>query len=1465
MQKLKYSLLICLYLLLQLPGQSSLWAQSNRRGNDNNNLLFRNINPFDSILQHAVKRKLQPADTTGLYQRFNQLQSASCNTSTFYIRLSSAGTKIDLKEIQTLPNGNFILAGNTVLANNESEGFIYIMSNDASVVQQKKIRINNLPVTIWDMKVWLDGKITLAGILHDVTDKAFLCMLNNDLTLQWVQQVNWSSTPVKVKLNLYEDAYSSLNSRIILGVQSSASILYAVTEPNGNFRWLQQVSPVGMIDMAGISTGVWGEIALLSNCIRSGKYTAELLRIKMSDGTLLGVYTAGDGTEEYKFTELNGFNGRSLQAGVVKNASGQFKIVRDIVAYPDMMETEHSYSLPGTVDFNTVCATDNAADAIGISKPAEGKLVFIRHFSNYQTAIEHTREYTVPVNSAIASVSRSLLDGGFIFGLNTSAQNEIILIKTDSIGILAGCNYNTLVNNYTEVLGKNNTIYNESVTAPSVSNTAISANITSVTISKTTDCNQTYCPPAPVADTCLSTFYKIYRSNSYADIFGAYYLFSNNRHLALTYRYDRLLGAENQVTPGLKLFTENGDFIKGVSLLTDSATVLLMVKQTDDQHVMAAFQTVQNQTERYITFSLFDDNLQLQWSKTVKMFDNYNFYSGGTVIGDIVKDEQGSYYIVANTLGFTDPLRVLVYKLDANGNEVWLKVFESNQGLLLSPAAVLTNTSLILIIEGGGNQGTLSMQLDKTTGALLNNTWYNNYSSGAGYRRMLRFYHDRIFYAGNNSQSNLTIALFDSTGKPLKLRHLNHDGSLMRSATTKDSSLFVMYKYYTGTGFADVLLKTDSALNIRFINQYNDQNYGFPNGMAVSDQGNIYAAGNFFSGSFTNYIDPYIKKYDPEGMIGTCLVTHPAVIVTDSVIRLTPANFSPIVRNFTPVNTIPVAVIPDTNGQRISTLLCSSSPLCNSVDVTGPDRVCSLTQLYSYIASRNPGCTIQPVFLYDTAFISLQNSTDSSITVRFKRTGTTWIKARLNTGCNFYTDSLQVQINSSPLNYSLGNDTLLCPGDSIRLQAGSDFSTYQWQDGSTDSVFMVRDSGLYYVQVSNVCNEYFRDTIHISLAAVPLLSIGNDTSICRTDTLFLQASAGFASYNWQAASLISGQGQHVYTIPNRDDTIRIMASTTPGCRAYDSLQVSSILARPVQLGNDTSFCASDSLRLSAGSGYLQYSWSNGSSASSITVQQAGTYWVSATDVNGCKARDSLKVLQVFALPSFSLGADFNICTNSPKQLDPGPFNSYLWQDGSANRYFNANATGLYWVQVSNNNNCIARDSVQLLQILPLPSYFLKRTDTFCQYEKLQITPLVDFRDYLWSTGATQSSIAVDRPGSYYLTVTDYNGCKGTDSIQAVVKYCYTGVAIPNAFTPNGDHINDIFRARIFGQVLYFRLEIYNRFGQQVYVSNDPLAGWDGNIRGTPQQTGMFAWKCSYQLAGSPMETQTGTLMLIRYE
>lgn len=1382
--------------------------------------------------------------------------SQQCNTSTFYMHMPApAGQKIELKALQTIPGGDFIAAANITQANNIFQGLMTRMTNGGSIIKQQSLSINNNPASILSMRTDTTGNIIVAGIVYDGLNDVFIAQLKSDFSVTWVRLLTMPSSPLDVVIEQ--------SSQIVMAVQLNNAVACDMLTPTGTVVWASQLSAFGISHLVGIDVMYDGSFGLSINYVTNGKQMASITSLKSTDGSVAATNFYGDTSQQNRVFHSNYFNSRLNILSVINTGAG-FQTRRDIFTSTAHIETRHTYTLPINIDMTISAAMDNAGDAMAFCSPQDGKLLFVKQLAYYQSSPEVVKTFTVPVGSSVAGIARSF-DGGYLFCLNTPGLNEVIFIKTDSIGTLSGCGSSTNqinsieATNFQTVIGVGNRV-NATISATSAvilwGSQLLTTNF---------DCNQNYCPAPPIEDSCMETYYKTYRSNSYIDNIKSFFLMRNNNIVTCGTRYDRILGKGNLLTPDIRLFDEKGHFIKGLNVLPSDPTSGFSAQQMDDKSFMTIAYSAANSIP-YYTFTLLTDSLNVVWSKTVNTYPNYEFGSNGSDAADWHKDAEGNYYfsqVRYGIVGLTKPA-IMVYKMDAMGNQLWMKEYQYPKGGFGVVSLTSTASSLIAIISG--NQGgSASIRFDKSNGQVLNNFFYQDNYSGVIYRRTVKTDQNHIFFVGTTGQDNVLFSVYDTLGQPLRFKYLTDNNYTIGSTAIKNGNMYGALHYFSGTGSNNVLIKIDSNLNIVFMNEYpQDINKSrVPRGLSVDDLGNVYTGGNLYYGSNGNYGDLYIIKYNSKGELGTCnYISTISASLTPIVPSITPATETPLSTFFTVTN-VPISFTADVNGQQLSAILCGSVPTCSSVKVDGPNAVCQLNKSFAYTTTQNAGCTLQPLWIYDTATTVLDSSTAATTYFHFKKQGNIWLKARLNIGCRFYDDSMLVKVQIGPTSFSLGNDTTLCPKDSLILHAGNNFHTYNWQDGSTDSILIVKTQGQYFVAVTNVCGNSFADTVQVSLASVPPLSIGPDTIICRGDTLSLQASPGFATYNWHIFNSTAGQGQHITLLPAANTVVSVIGTTQDGCKAIDSISVKVLNARPINLGADTSFCNHDSLQLFGGNGYLQYIWSTGSTTSSINVFRAGTYWVKAKDVNNCFATDTLIVQQVFALPVVDLGNDQNLCKGTSLVFNAGNFSHYLWQDGSNNRTYSASQTGSYWVQVRDNNNCKASDTVVIKNILPSPVNFLPKTDSLCQYDKIQLQPTGNFQGYLWSTGETTPSILVSQVGRYTLTATDSNGCSGTDTTDVVQKYCRSGVFIPTAFTPNGDQLNDVFRAKVFGVAVSFQLRIYDRYGSLVFFTTDPLKGWDGNYNGQPAASGAFVWQCSYQLQGGQPFVQKGIMVLVR--
>ncbi len=253
---------------------------------------------------------------------------------------------------------------------------------------------------------------------------------------------------------------------------------------------------------------------------------------------------------------------------------------------------------------------------------------------------------------------------------------------------------------------------------------------------------------------------------------------------------------------------------------------------------------------------------------------------------------------------------------------------------------------------------------------------------------------------------------------------------------------------------------------------------------------------------------------------------------------------------------------------------------------------------------------------------------------------------------------------------------------------------------------------------------------------------------------------------------------------------------------------------------------------------------------------------------GCVLKDSLFIDVSSPKQPLSLGKDSMHCPGKTITLDAGAgFRTYQWQNNSSNQTFTVTNPGLYFAEVTDSCGNIFRDSILIkpMDVGFNPSY----PGTICQYDTAFLPVHPKLYDFTWSPsgdGLFQNNRLKFFPlasTTFNVTATRLPGCLLTDTVLIEVEKCPIYIHIPNAFSPNNDGNNDLFRPIISGPMLRYRFDIYNRYGQLIFSTTETGKGWDGTLRGAVQEAGVFTWTCTYQFKAQPFRQKKGTVMLLR--
>ncbi len=387
------------------------------------------------------------------------------------------------------------------------------------------------------------------------------------------------------------------------------------------------------------------------------------------------------------------------------------------------------------------------------------------------------------------------------------------------------------------------------------------------------------------------------------------------------------------------------------------------------------------------------------------------------------------------------------------------------------------------------------------------------------------------------------------------------------------------------------------------------------------------------------------------------------------------------------------------------------------------------------------------------SYLWQDNSTEPNFTI--SENGLYWVEVENEFGC-FNRDSVNVTIALGPEIW-LGNDSTFCTGDTIMLCAGNGYPDYLWQDGSTDSCLTVTTSGNYWVEVGDEFGCMGYDTINLAFLPGPNVSLGNDTLICSNEYLQLDAGDGYSNYLWQ-----DGSGGQTYFVTQAGE---YWVEVANDCGlGSDTINIDFTEAFDIWLGNDTSFCYGQSVVLDAGAGFSSYFWNTGSTSQSIIVATTGNYWVEVNDSLDCTATDSIYI-EAFMDFNISIGEDtVKICEGDYVFLNgPEGYPSYFWQDGSTYPTLLADTAGIYWLEVTDENGCAARDST-ILVVNVIPADLLGNDTVICPGAELTLPASSGYQSYQWQDGFSGDSFVTNHSGKFWVTVFDDIGCSGTDTI-----------------------------------------------------------------------------------------------------
>jgi gliding motility-associated-like protein len=249
----------------------------------------------------------------------------------------------------------------------------------------------------------------------------------------------------------------------------------------------------------------------------------------------------------------------------------------------------------------------------------------------------------------------------------------------------------------------------------------------------------------------------------------------------------------------------------------------------------------------------------------------------------------------------------------------------------------------------------------------------------------------------------------------------------------------------------------------------------------------------------------------------------------------------------------------------------------------------------------------------------------TSQTISVSTPNTYWVIASIN-ACSD-SDTMNLGVDTPPV-VSLRNDTSICNGEMVNVNAGNPGMSYVWSTGDTDQTISVGTEANYIVTVTNgACVRI--DSFDLTVIDIPIIDLGDDTTFCFGHTQTVTAPAGYA-YTWSTGATtesidISTSGTYIATASNL------------GCVASDTIQITVNPNPVIDLGPNVLICSYESITLEPGT-FKVYDWSTGDVTPSIEINEEDDYWLVVTDDNDCVSDTShMKLLT-------------EICECAPSQL-----------------------------------------------------------------------------------------------------------------------------------------------------------------------------------------------------------------------
>ncbi|MEI6949684.1 PKD domain-containing protein [Paraflavisolibacter sp. H34] len=476
--------------------------------------------------------------------------------------------------------------------------------------------------------------------------------------------------------------------------------------------------------------------------------------------------------------------------------------------------------------------------------------------------------------------------------------------------------------------------------------------------------------------------------------------------------------------------------------------------------------------------------------------------------------------------------------------------------------------------------------------------------------------------------------------------------------------------------------------------------------------------------------------------------------------------------------------------------------------------------------------------------------------------------------------------------------------DTAKVYSGTASIAWALGDGTTATGATVRRDytvgGNYTLRQTVTGNSGCAATLELPVAvavnAIPKVTVNAPATGCSDRAISFKATVQSADalnpLQWTVSNGTSGRGEVFPASFAQTGTydLTVVAGTVNGCFDQATHRIRIDPSPVISASEDLTLCKGASAPLAV-SGTQSYSWTPVEGLSCTTcanpVAQPATttpYVVRGTNSFGCTAFDTV-VVRVMTPLKLAVSKTDSICIGQSSRLLASGASTYVWTPAAGlsaadapNPIARPALTTRYRVVGYDGYNCFTDTAFVLVAVGEYPTVSLGPDLTLAtgtQYSLKSTVQNGPIKKWEWSpaTDLSCSNCAlpvarVKKSTDYTVTVTNNYNCSASDTI-SIKAFCESAqVFIPNAFTPDGDGINDLLMVRAGGiaQVKTFR--IFNRWGELVFersgfVPNDKRFGWDGRIHGKTATADVYVYTCEVVCENGVPYTYKGNVSLIK--